>query len=92
MIPLAGIAVAGYVLYHNIYPVPPSPFDLFPYLVGAWLVIGALVIVFVPGLRDRVAVGIAASEAAQGEGGVTQPLRRARVPIRAWSAERARWQ
>ena len=67
VIPLAGIAVAGYVLYHNVHPVPPSPFDLFPYLVGAWLLLGSLVIVFVPGLRDRVAVGIAASEAAQGE-------------------------
>jgi amino acid transporter len=65
VIPLVGIAVAGYVLYHNIYPVPESPFDLFPYLVGAWLALGVLAIVLVRGLRDRVAAGIAASEAAQ---------------------------
>jgi amino acid transporter len=67
LIPLIGIAVACYVLYHNVYPVPASPFDLFPYLVGAWLLLGALVITLVPGLRDRVARGLAASEAAQGE-------------------------
>jgi amino acid transporter len=66
-IPAVGIAVAGYVLYHNIYPVPASPFDLFPYLVGAWLAIGIAVITFVPGLHDRVASGLAAAEAAQAE-------------------------
>jgi amino acid transporter len=65
VIPLAGIAVAGYVLYHNIYPVPASPFDRFPYLVGAWLLVGVLVILLVPGLRDRVAGGITAAESAQ---------------------------
>jgi amino acid transporter len=42
LIPVAGLGVALYVLYHNVWPVPPSPFDAFPYVVGAWLVIGAL--------------------------------------------------
>jgi amino acid transporter len=65
VIPIAGIAVAGYVLYHNIYPVPAAPFDRIPYFVGAWLVLGGLAIVLVPGLRDRVASGIAAAEATQ---------------------------
>ncbi len=41
LLPAAGAGVAGYVLYHNVHPVPASPFDLFPYLVGAWLCIGA---------------------------------------------------
>ncbi|MGZ6705744.1 MAG: APC family permease [Solirubrobacteraceae bacterium] len=40
-LPVAGVAVAAYVLYHNVWPVPASPFDVFPYLVGAWLCIGA---------------------------------------------------
>jgi amino acid transporter len=40
LLPAAGVAVAVYVLYHNIWPVPDSPFDLFPYLVGAWLLVG----------------------------------------------------
>jgi hypothetical protein len=38
--PAAGVAVAVYVLYHNIWPVPDFPFDVFPYLVAAWLVVG----------------------------------------------------
>jgi amino acid transporter len=41
--PAAGIAVASYVLYHNLMPVPPSPFDVFPYLVAAWLAVGVVI-------------------------------------------------
>jgi hypothetical protein len=41
-LPLAGLAVAGYVLYHNIWPVPASPFDVFPYVVAGWLAVGVL--------------------------------------------------
>jgi amino acid transporter len=38
--PVLGVAVAGYVLWRNLSPVPPHPFNLFPYIVGAWLMIG----------------------------------------------------
>jgi amino acid transporter len=41
LLPAAGIGVAAYVLYHNIWPVPASPYDAFPYVVAAWLVVGA---------------------------------------------------
>ena len=40
VLPLAGIAVALYVLYHNVYPVPDSPYNAFPYVVAAWLAVG----------------------------------------------------
>ena len=40
MLPLAGIAVALYVLYHNVYPVPDSPYNAFPYVVAGWLAVG----------------------------------------------------
>ena len=39
-LPVAGIAVAGYVLYHNIWPVPDAPYDAFPYVVAGWLALG----------------------------------------------------
>ena len=39
-LPVAGIAVAGYVLYHNVWPVPDSPYNAFPYVVAGWLVLG----------------------------------------------------
>jgi amino acid transporter len=48
LLPAAGIAVAVYVLYHNVWPVPPSPFDLFPYLVGGWLLVGVALTVVSP--------------------------------------------
>ena len=41
-LPIAGIGVAGYVLYHHIWPVPDFPYDLFPYLVAVWLLVGAV--------------------------------------------------
>jgi amino acid transporter len=44
-LPLAGVGVAGYVLYHHVWPVPDFPFDLFPYVVAAWLVAGAVLAV-----------------------------------------------
>ena len=33
-------ATIGYVFYKNLVPVPPSPYDTFPYIFGAWIVIG----------------------------------------------------
>jgi len=30
----------GYVIYKNLVPVPPSPYNLFPYIFAVWVVIG----------------------------------------------------
>jgi amino acid transporter len=46
-LPATGMAVAGYVLYHNLWPVPAAPFDVFPYIVAAWLATGVIVSRFV---------------------------------------------
>jgi amino acid transporter len=40
LLPVAGIAVAAYVLYRNVWPVPDHPFNLFPYFVAGWIAIG----------------------------------------------------
>jgi len=42
LLPVAGIAVAAYVLYRNVWPVPDHPFNLFPYFVAGWIAIGAV--------------------------------------------------
>jgi hypothetical protein len=55
LLPACGIAVAGYTLFKHISPVPESPYDLFPYIVAAWLVIGLIVTFLVPGFSKRVA-------------------------------------
>jgi amino acid transporter len=51
VLPVAGVAVAGYVLYHNVRPVPPSPYDAFPYVVAAWLAVGVLLAALRPPSR-----------------------------------------
>ena len=41
LVPLAaGVLIAGFVLYHNVWPVPPAPYRFFPYLVLGWLLAG----------------------------------------------------
>jgi amino acid transporter len=61
ILPVGGALVALYVLYRNLVPAPAFPFDLFPYIVAAWLGIGLTLAVAVPGLRRRVSAGLAAS-------------------------------
>jgi len=52
--PLGGIAFAVYTLYKNLWPVPPSPFNVFPYLVAGWLAVGLAAVWLVPGLAGRI--------------------------------------
>jgi len=40
LIPAAGVVIAGYVLYRNVWPVPPAPYEYFPYAVAGWLLLG----------------------------------------------------
>jgi amino acid transporter len=62
IIPVAAILVLGYTLYSNLYPVPAAPYNIFPYVALAWLVIG-LVIVFVsPALVRRIGLHLEESE------------------------------
>jgi amino acid transporter len=59
--PLGGIAFAVYTLYKNLWPVPAYPFNVFPYVVAAWLVVGVTTAFAVPGFATRVAGGLARS-------------------------------
>jgi amino acid transporter len=52
--PLVGIGFAVYTLYKNVWPVPPSPFDLFPYIVAAWLALGVAAVFLIPGLSEHI--------------------------------------
>jgi predicted membrane channel-forming protein YqfA (hemolysin III family) len=54
VLPLGGIAVAGYTIYRNVYPAPASPFDVFPYVVLGWLALGVAAALFVPGFAERL--------------------------------------
>src|SRR5499433_1371673 len=56
--PAGGVFIAGFVLYHNVWPVPPPPYEYFPYLVLGWLAAGLVVTVAVPGFSRRVDDGL----------------------------------
>jgi amino acid transporter len=60
LVPAGGACVALYVLYRNLVPAPAFPYNLFPYVVAAWLVIGLAIAFGVPELRRRVSAGLAA--------------------------------
>jgi amino acid transporter len=60
LVPVGGALVALYVLYRNLIPAPAFPYNLFPYIVAGWLVLGASLALFVPELRRRVGQGLAA--------------------------------
>ena len=58
-LPVVAVLLVGYVLYANIYPAPAAPYNAFPYILLAWLVVGAVVIAVTPRLVRRVARGLA---------------------------------
>ena len=62
VLPLGGIAVAGYTLYRNVWPVPSYPFNIFPYVVAAWLAVAAVAVWVVPGLAQRTERGLAVED------------------------------
>jgi amino acid transporter len=54
---LAAIAVA-YTLYNQIVPAPAHPYNVFPYIVLAWLIVGAALVIFAPHLARRMGDGL----------------------------------
>jgi amino acid transporter len=60
--PVIALAILVYVIYANVYPVPDFPFNVFPYVVAAWLVLGLGIVLFVPGLARRIGANLAERE------------------------------
>ena len=54
----AGVLIAGFVLYHNVWPVPPPPYRYFPYLVLGWLAAGLVITAVIPGFSMKVGTGL----------------------------------
>jgi amino acid transporter len=51
---LVGAAVAGYVLYRNVWPLPPAPYPVLVGIVGVWFGLGAVLAIV---LGHRVLLG-----------------------------------
>lgn len=54
LIPLAAMVLLGYCIYSNVYPVPPAPFNYLPYGVLAWIIVGVVIVLAVPGLAEKL--------------------------------------
>jgi hypothetical protein len=52
------VLIAGFVLYHNVWPVPPAPYEFFPYVVLGWLVAGLVVTIVIPSFDAKVDDGL----------------------------------
>jgi amino acid transporter len=75
--PAGGVLIAGFVLYHNVWPVPPPPYEYFPYLVLGWLAAGLVITAVVPGFSGKVGEGLerVADAEAAAEGARLAPAR-----------------
>ncbi len=60
VIPVVALVFVAYTIYKNWVGVP-YPYDRFPYVVIAWLLVGGLVVLLTPGLARRVRTNLAAS-------------------------------
>jgi amino acid transporter len=58
-VPIVAIILLGYALYGNVYPVPPLPAAIFPYIVLAWIVIGVVLSLLFPQRLRQVAAHLA---------------------------------
>ena len=58
VVPAAGVLIAGFVLYYQVWPVPPAPYEYFPYLVLGWLLAGLLVTALIQGFSAKVDGGL----------------------------------
>jgi amino acid transporter len=54
VIPLIAIGLLAYALYSNLYPIPPAPYNYFPYGVLAWVAAGIVIVLASPKLVERI--------------------------------------
>jgi len=52
VMPLIGMLLLGAALYGSVYPAPPTPLDLAPYVMVAWILIGVVVVITLGRARE----------------------------------------
>ena len=70
VLPLVAVVICGFTIYKSIEPVPPHPIDEAPYLAGAWILIGILVLLW---LRRKSPDRVRRFGEALGEGEAAAP-------------------
>ncbi|MDP9411136.1 MAG: APC family permease [Actinomycetota bacterium] len=74
LIPLVATAAVGLPIYGLVYPVPDPPYNLWPYLIVLWTVIGLAILFFISRRRPQLVetMGQAFSDAGADEPDTTQ--------------------
>ncbi len=54
VIPIAAVLFLFYTLYRNVYPVPAWPYNLFPYIVAAWVLLAVIAVYAIPGFARTI--------------------------------------
>jgi amino acid transporter len=67
IVPVLAIVVLSYTLYSNLYPIPNPPYNIFPYVALAWLVVGLVTILASPTLVRQIGLQLAESEGLRAE-------------------------
>lgn len=55
-------AAIVYTFYKQVHPTPAYPYDLFPYIIGGWAVLGIAITLSFPSLARRIGRGLAEAE------------------------------
>ncbi|HXI96059.1 MAG TPA: APC family permease, partial [Candidatus Acidoferrum sp.] len=53
-IPVIAIGLLAYALWSNVNPVPPAPYNYFPYAVAAWVLAGIVIVFASPAMVTRI--------------------------------------
>lgn len=62
IIPILALAALVYTLYKNLWPRPPHPYNLFPLIIGGWLLFGVAITLAFPGLARRIGRNLSRAE------------------------------
>jgi amino acid transporter len=62
------LAAIVYTVYKQVWPAPASPYNLFPFVIGAWAVVGAAITVAFPALTRQIGQGLSEAEGIPAKG------------------------
>jgi amino acid transporter len=62
IVPILALAALVYTLYKNLWPRPPHPYNLFPYIIGGWLLFGIAITLAFPALARRIGRNLSRAE------------------------------
>jgi amino acid transporter len=58
IVPIVAALAVLYTLYNELIPAPAYPYNIFPYITLAWLLIGAAIVLFAPQMATRMGDGL----------------------------------